>query len=347
MRLYRQELASSYVLTAIVFGVLSILGTRLFLQITDYPSIGNEVWHLSHTIWGGIVMCIGMFMAISFYGRRSMRIACAVFGTGMGMFFDEIGKFVTRDNNYFFKPTSMMIYVIFLLLIGVHRLLNRRGSESGVHLFYHVLDRLGDLAENDLDSREQKRLVEVVGMLKKRADDELSAFSHELEKALTRLVAKPYKPSRTKRLVNSFWSKLYQGVLLKKGVLALLVGISLVFSIASVIDTLWLFSNIKDISIFPYYLGEYAPQDGFEMFMLLVKVLSDLVVAGMFLLAIFNVLRKKYFEGLEYFEDGLVVYILLTTIARFYFEQFSAVLGLMFCLAVLYFVRRLKLEKKA
>ncbi len=347
MRLYRQEKASSSALIIITSSVLSVLGTRLFLEATGYPIIGKGMWHLSHTIWGGCLMIMGMFLIVSFYGRKVTQLACAVFGLGVGMFVDELGKFVTKDNNYFFKPTSMMIYILFLVLVGVHRLLSRRAHENGIHLFYHILDRLGDLAENDLDDREQKKLVEIVQLLKKRAHYELITFSHELEKALTRLSPTPYKQSVVKRLTRKVLGSLYRKILVKKGVLVLLIIIATGYSLASMVDTIWIFFSLEDGSRIPNLLGEYSPVNGFETYLLAVKVLSDFLIAGLFLIGIGSVTTKKYKIGLEFFEDGLLIYILLTTVCRFYFEQFSAVLGLLFSLAMLLFVKRMKLEKIA
>lgn len=346
MRLYRQEMASSYALTAIMAGVVGVLGTRLFLELFGYPSLGKGMWHLSHTVWGGIIMCLGMFMAMSFYGRRSLRVASGIFGIGMGIFFDEMGKFITRDNNYFFKPTSMIVYIIFLMLFGVYRLLTKKRRESGVHLFYHVLDRLGDLAENDLDEREQKKLIEVVRLLKEKSHHELAVFSAELEKALWLLRPKKYEKSWTSLILKKIDGGIYKNVLSKKGILFLMGALILGYSIASIVDTLWLMQNINKVSIVPSFLGEYTPRDGFEAFMLGIKIISDLVVAGLFLGGIGMAIIRRYKVGLEFFEWGLYVYILLTSICRFYFEQFSAVLALFFSLGVLVIVRMLRVENK-
>ncbi len=347
MRLYRQEMASSYALTAIMAGVVGVLGTRLFLELSGYPSLGRGMWHLSHTIWGGILMCIGMFMSMSFYGRRSLRVASGIFGFGMGVFFDEMGKFITRDNNYFFKPTSMIVYIVFLVLFGVYRLLTKKRRESGVHLFYHVLDRLGDLAENDLDEKEQTKLIEVVKVLKERSHHELAVFSAELEKALWLLKPKKYEKSWTNLIVNKIDGGLYKYFLSKKGVLLIMGVLMFGYSVASIVDTVWLVQNINKATIIPNFLGEYSPKDGFEIYMLVIKILSDLAVAGLFLIGLVMAIFRRYRHGLEFFEWGLYIYILLTSMCRFYFEQFSAVLALFISLGILAIVRMLRVENKA
>jgi hypothetical protein len=56
---------------------------------------------------------------------------------------------------------------------------------------------------------------------------------------------------------------------------------------------------------------------------------------------------RRYRHGLEFFEWGLYIYILLTSMCRFYFEQFSAVLALFISLGILAIVRMLRVENKA
>jgi hypothetical protein len=70
-------------------------------------------------LYGGFLLLVAVFLYATFLDRRVRPIAAVVGGLGFGTFIDEIGKFITADNDYFFKPTAALIY---LALIGVYLL---------------------------------------------------------------------------------------------------------------------------------------------------------------------------------------------------------------------------------
>ena len=97
----------------LVCAVASVLGNRVFLIITGYPQVGNGTLHISHAIWGALMMAIAIVFAIvvppAVHTARSSRSSA---DAGFGWFIDELGKFITRDVNYFFQPTIALIYIV-------------------------------------------------------------------------------------------------------------------------------------------------------------------------------------------------------------------------------------------
>ena len=117
--------ASESVLTILIWSVFSVLGTRLFLKIMNYPEIGKGAWHVSHAALGGAIMIIGVLIMLIFEGKKVRNTALITFAMGTGLFIDEIGKYLTKDYNYFFQPAIIFIYVFFVSLFLIYRYLRR------------------------------------------------------------------------------------------------------------------------------------------------------------------------------------------------------------------------------
>jgi hypothetical protein len=104
-----------------VSAVTALLAIRFYLQVTGFPQLGGGGLHIAHMLWGGSLMLIALVLLLAFLGRRIQHAAAILGGAGFGTFIDELGKFITSDNNYFFQPTIALIYVIFVLLFLVFR----------------------------------------------------------------------------------------------------------------------------------------------------------------------------------------------------------------------------------
>ncbi len=101
----------------LVCAVSAVLGIRLFLHMTGYPQVGNGTLHIAHMLWGGLLMLAALMMLFSFIGKRIELWAAILGGAGFGTFIDEVGKFVTKDNDYFFEPSVAIMYVVIVLII--------------------------------------------------------------------------------------------------------------------------------------------------------------------------------------------------------------------------------------
>lgn len=115
-------------LTFFVAAITTELCIRTQLYLTHYPQLGGHGLHIAHLLWGGLFMVTALAILLSLLGRRARQAAALIAGVGFGFFIDELGKFITADNNYFFKPAAGLIYLIFIALyLGSRAFRNHRG----------------------------------------------------------------------------------------------------------------------------------------------------------------------------------------------------------------------------
>jgi hypothetical protein len=109
-----------------VMAVVTILINRVFLAMTHYPKIAFGSMHIAHMLWGGLLMLVALVMLFRFWNPSIRHLAAFISGVGFGLFIDELGKFITEDNDYFFQPTIAILYILFVTLFLIFRSLTNR-----------------------------------------------------------------------------------------------------------------------------------------------------------------------------------------------------------------------------
>ena len=143
----------------LVAAVATLLAIRVYLAATGYPQVGGHGLHIAHMLWGGLMMLIAIVLMLSFLGKRVQRAASILGGIGFGTFIDELGKFITSDNNYFFRPTIALIYAIFVLMFLAFRAIQRRRQLSPDDYLANALDRVRDAVSHDMDADDRARAL--------------------------------------------------------------------------------------------------------------------------------------------------------------------------------------------
>ncbi len=145
----------------LVAAVASVLGNRAFLAATGYPQVGNGTLHISHAIWGGLMMAIAIIIAVTYINPSMRTVVALLGGIGFGFFIDEVGKYITRDVNYFFKPAFSLIYITFLAMFFSFRFMERKpfGPNEAV---INGLEALKSASTGQLDDTRRLAALELL-----------------------------------------------------------------------------------------------------------------------------------------------------------------------------------------
>jgi hypothetical protein len=164
-----------YLETFLVAAVVAVLGIRLYLEVMGYPRLGPGGLHIAHMLWGGVLMLIALVLVLAFLGKRMKHTAAVVGGLGFGAFIDELGKFLTADNDYFYRPTIGLIYVILIVLFLIFRQIQRRRHFTRSELLANAADMLREVVIDGAQSAETARALALL---------ERSGYRTELAHAL-------------------------------------------------------------------------------------------------------------------------------------------------------------------
>jgi hypothetical protein len=150
----RRDRAETYILTSLVAFAVTVIATRVFLELSGYPQISNDVLHIAHALWGGLLLIIAAFLPLAYANRWALQASALLGGIGTGLFVDEVGKFITQTNDYFFPPALSLIYGLVLVNVLVYLTFRRYREHDPRSAMYHAFEVLQDAWDEDLDTAE-------------------------------------------------------------------------------------------------------------------------------------------------------------------------------------------------
>jgi hypothetical protein len=130
-KLIERDYAVRYLMISLFSFVATIAGVRTFLALTGYPQLGSETLHIAHVLWGGLILYIAAILPLIYINPRLHYLGAVLSGVGMGLFLDEVGKFITRQYDYFFPAAAPIMYVFFLLIIVMLIMIRRPEAVDG------------------------------------------------------------------------------------------------------------------------------------------------------------------------------------------------------------------------
>lgn len=156
----RRLLAERYLLISLISFAATVLLVRLFLEITNYPRVEFGTLHIAHVIWGGLFLFAAALLPVMFANRWAIFWSAFLSGVGFGLFIDEIGKFITQTNDYFYPPAAPLIYACFLLTVMIYLQFRRPRPSTTREDLYHIFSMMEELLDEDLDEEEKSFLIQ-------------------------------------------------------------------------------------------------------------------------------------------------------------------------------------------
>jgi hypothetical protein len=327
--------------TLLLSAVATILVIRTQLWLTNYPQLGGAGLHIAHLLWGGLFMLIAIALVLTFLGRPIRRRAAIVGGIGFGFFIDELGKFITADNNYFYKPAASLIYLIFVGLFAAAHWAQQRGGLTSGERIANAIDLFGEAARRDLDERERAAALAMLD----RAD-QANPLVAPLRELLLRVQALPTPAPRFYERWTRAVRARVQDVAQRPHFPTVLIAVFGVWAALTFVSAFELVLSIG-LDLGGAHPGFVSDNLSHLRFANVASLAASVVAAWFVAIAIRRERSGDRVTACLWLERAVLVAILVVQVFAFFESQFGAVFGLAVDLLLLAAVRQIAADARA
>lgn len=325
---YRNIRARDQLEIFLLTSIGTVLIIRAFLHFTGYWQLGGSGLHIAHVLWGGLLLASGSVLSFAFLGLRIQRLAAFVSGVGFGFFIDEIGKLITSDNDYFFRPAVGIIYAIFVIMYLTFNFLSRERRLSSREYQLNALMHLEEAILHDMDPVEKERAYETL-----QHADHRSPITRQLQLLIENVDLVPEEQPRNITRLLRWLDRTYTRFWQRRASHPLVRAFFILESVTFVVAVSWgIFNNLEDISTL-VKTGTAT----YDFWLFLGQVVSSLVAAGFAIVGAF-LLTKSRVLAFEQFRRATLINLFLTEFFIFSRVEFQALPGFLFNIAVLLFI---------
>lgn len=307
-------------------AILTILGIRIYLALTGYPQLGAGEIHVAHMLWGGIFMVLSIFGFMTFLNDDLKPFWAFLGGIGFGTFIDEIGKFITNDNNYFYQPTFALIYITFIILYLIYKSFEKHQTFTSDEYLINSLDKFKDAIIHNLD-KEEKELA--ISYLKKaNRKDQLTLF---LRKEFSKLKNIPQERKGAYTSIKNMLSGIYFYFIKKPFFLKIIVATFIIRSLGYLIALIIILATTfyaLFLDVNPHLPAPWNnPTQAIPFFALLVQ--------GVFVIAGVAIIWKSRLIAYRFFRNASFVSIFVLQVFNYYQDPLNALFATIVDLLIL------------
>lgn len=330
----REKAETLMLITLLSFGG-SVMLTRAFLELTGYPQIGGGVLHIGHVVWGGLFLFVATLLPLIFANYWALTWSAAAGGVGFGLFIDEVGKFITQSNDYFYPPAAPIVYTLFIITVLVFIHIRRPKDASPREELYRVLHGMTELLDHDLDATEKAALIKrLEGIVRKTDDPQLLKLAESLDGYIRSEHVQTAPENRPKWMLSILktWKSVELFFTRPRMRITLILGLGIVggYSVYKLIRLgIFVVSVFKGVDITVYVNPADIDVANQPLWFTIRLAVQGLVGLLSFLAAVYFLLRRDN-TAATLAILGLTVSLAVVNILIYYLDQFSASFGALF-----------------
>lgn len=337
----KRPFAETYLLISLTTFAVTVIVTRVFLQLAGYPQVGNSVLHIAHAIWGGLLLFVAVLVPLIFANRWAFTLSAVLSGIGVGLFIDEVGKFITQKNDYFFPPAAPLIYSLFLLFMLLFLLVRRSHQVRPRNSMYQAILGLRELLDNNLDPRERERILADLANGRNATEPHIQSLAEQLTAYLQQdlIPLIPYKPGVWTRL-NQHLEAMGAKVGRKNHrrliiIITALLSLTAIFTVVILLVLLFA-PQISGMEIWQLLLSEAETLSTQDPVWLAVRMLLQTAVGLLYGLALLRIWQGRQNVALNIAIFATLLSITAVNLLTFYLDQFTALASILATFALLF-----------
>ena len=319
-------------ISVVTFGATIVL-VRLFLELTGYPQVGGGVLHIAHLLWGGLAMFIGLVIVLIWDNPGALYITSVLSGVGIGLFIDEVGKFITKDNDYFFPAAAPIVYSFFLIVLLVYLFVRRRQKPDPGRAMVLALDELKEIVYGAVDEVEGQRILDHLALAQQHDDPAVAALAASLhgQFAAQRETFAAYQPGLFKRLGHALkrWGlklgRTWHRRLIILG-LALNATSALAFLLLLIILLVTPDASAVVGQVSASVIEAASAADAGGVTGQLLSMGLNLIIGLAAMVALIQLGRKRDRSGMQWALIQIILSLTLLQMVTFYLTQFTAII---------------------
>lgn len=341
----KREKAEHYMLFVLVGFAVTIIATRSFLELTGYPQIASGDFHIAHVLWGGLLLFVASLLLLIGRGSDLYWLSSLLTGIGFGLFIDEVGKFITRTNDYFYPLAAPIIYAAFLLTTFVYsRVRGSRstGAQAEVHALLDSLERgvdrhvsaeeynqiklrLRQIADQSTHPNVARLAIHALDFLQAENIQGSPAKSGLMTRWRARLAA-----AQARWLTSSNLKSALIVGLIALGLRGVLTAIATILLVSAIADP----ARWQELALTPGPDGD--PFGTTRLVLVVIALTFESVIGGLLLVAAILLTTRHLRWGLMLGYWALLFSLIAVQLLLFYFNQFDVIVTTLLQFSVLF-----------